>query len=1085
MPNHLFRSESAEDRFDRAISWLSVKKRGEPVLVFGATLDSANEVCRELLKRHGGGTFGWVRSTLDLFAAQLAAPLLLSQGLRPASPLSLEAVCTRTVYKLLSYGNAHRLGRFHDVAHHPGFPRALSRTLKELRMCGLKSSEQLAPICPELSELYAAYEKELQAVGLCDPAIVFSAAARTLSEEPSRSSSEKLRPSAFSVLLLDVAVDSELVARFVASICEQAASVLATVPTGDELTLSHLSSILGCRPEPDEARAGGGAQNSLHRLRRELFSEGPVEAGKLDENVLILSAPGEARECVEIARRLYREAARGVPFDRMAVLLRAREGYRQHLQEAMRRAAIPAYFAEGLHRPDTAGRAFLALLACAAEGLCSKRFSEYLSLCEVPDRVVGGLPSAPPPPSSPDAEIEPSPAYRSPRYWEQLIIDAAILSGRERWESRLDRLASEFTLDLKAAQNPGDAGAERAKRNLATLSAFKAFVLPVLDALKNLPERAPWGEWLSHLKALAGQAIRHPDRIFEVLSELSPLGLVGPVSMGEVVIVLRKKLLEGPHNPTDKRFGRVFVASIEQARGLCFDVVFVPGLAEKMFPQKVMEDPLLSDQERRAITQMLAKPGEERLAGLPCNEERVHAERLMLRMAVGAAKGRVYLSFPRFDMEQARPRVPSFYGLEVLRAAEGRLPGFDELLRRAEICGDSRLGWPAPSKHEDAIDEAEHDLALLDKVFQTPEEQTVGTARYLLNANPHLARALRFRARRWLPTWTAADGLVRPVPEAQKVLLGHKFSVRSFSPTALQMFASCPYKFFLQAVHRLSPRRVPERIEEIDALSRGSMVHEVQFEALQEFRKQKILPVTRDNIEQAREIIDSVLSQVEARYRDNLAPSIMQIWNDTIAQVRGDLREWLRRSAEVPSEASWVPWRFELAFGLSDRRPRDPASKNTPAELDCGVMLRGSIDLVEQNASGALRATDYKTGKVRSKKGAVVGGGQTLQPLFYALALEKIFPDQRVHSGRLYYCTSAGGFESIPIELNDQARDYAKEVVSIIKESLENGFLPAAPEEGACSLCDYACVCGPHEEQRTKRKRPEALVKLSRLRGLP
>ena len=45
---------------------------------------------------------------------------------------------------------------------------------------------------------------------------------------------------------------------------------------------------------------------------------------------------------------------------------------------------------------------------------------------------------------------------------------------------------------------------------------------------------------------------------------------------------------------------------------------------------------------------------------------------------------------------QGRPRVPSFYTLELMRAAEGRLPGFAELARRAACEQASRLGWPAP-----------------------------------------------------------------------------------------------------------------------------------------------------------------------------------------------------------------------------------------------------------------------------------------------------------------------------------------------------------------------------------------------------
>ena len=78
--------------------------------------------------------------------------------------------------------------------------------------------------------------------------------------------------------------------------------------------------------------------------------------------------------------------------------------------------------------------------------------------------------------------------------------------------------------------------------------------------------------------------------------------------------------------------------------------------------------------------------------------------------------------------------------------------------------------------------------------------------------------------------------------------------------------------------------------------------------------------------------------------------------------------------------------------------------------LACGVALRGAIDLVERSRDGRVRVTDHKTGKPRVRSGQVVAGGQALQPVLYALAAEKLFPDAPVESGRLYYCTAAGGF---------------------------------------------------------------------------
>ena len=60
-------------------------------------------------------------------------------------------------------------------------------------------------------------------------------------------------------------------------------------------------------------------------------------------------------------------------------------------------------------------------------------------------------------------------------------------------------------------------------------------------------------------------------------------------------------------------------------------------------------------------------------------------------------------------------------------------------------------------------------------------------------------------------------------------------------------------------------------------------------------------------------------------------------------------------------------------------------------DLDCGIQLRGSIDLVERHPSGLVRVTDHKTGKADGKRGQLIDGGKSLQPLLYALAAEKLF----------------------------------------------------------------------------------------------
>jgi hypothetical protein len=61
--------------------------------------------------------------------------------------------------------------------------------------------------------------------------------------------------------------------------------------------------------------------------------------------------------------------------------------------------------------------------------------------------------------------------------------------------------------------------------------------------------------------------------------------------------------------------------------------------------------------------------------------------------------------------------------------------------------------------------------------------------------------------------------------------------MRSYSPTALQNYAACPYKFFLQAIHKLAPREISEAIDELDPLQRGSLINQIQFELFERTKR--------------------------------------------------------------------------------------------------------------------------------------------------------------------------------------------------------------------------------------------------------
>ncbi len=1075
-------ADSAARRLEHARGWLRRAAASGPVLVVSATRGAADDFVRSLLGP-GEGLFGVHRTTPARLAADLAVVALARRDLAPVTGLGMEALAARASERCSQEG----LQYFGPVADYPGFPRALRRTMTELRLAGVATEQlvELGAAGTDLQRLADAYAGEIDRWGLADPSMLWRLAAEAVEAGQHLLVGVPL-------LLLDLAPASALEQEAWRRLVVRAPAALATVIGSDRQALEGLSSAFGASPTELDETAGPDA-TQLARLRRGVFGEAEPRDAAADDTLEIVAAPGEGREAVEVVRRIHALAREGVPFDRVAILLRDPDAYLGLVEEALRRGRVPAWYTRGTVRPDATGRAFLALLACAADDLSASRFAEYLSLGQSPHaKVAEGrtveVPWVEPAgaqlvfktfvPDAAAAEIEEEEldgpvvagTLRTPRRWEQLLVDAAVVGGRDRWQRRLAGVRAELEERRRALDDLDETHSEHLGKQIDTLANLERFALPIIDMLAALPRRAPWGDWLGSLRQLAVATLRRPERVLAVLGGLEPMESVGPVDLTEVRRVLDERLAFLRYEPIGRRYGKVFVATIDEARGRSFDVVFLPGLAEGIFPRRASEDPLLLDELRRLVD-----------APLMTQDERFENERMLLRIAVGAASRRLVVSYPTQDTLQGRARVPSFYALDIVRAAEGQLPDTRALEARGAAGSASLLGWPAPRDKRAAIDAAEFDVSYLEPILTRTEGDVTGRARFLLDTNEHLARSLRARARRWRPGFFAADGLVQPSDAARVVLDRHRLRARSYSPTALQRYAVCPYQFFLYAIQRLRPREEPVALEQMDPLTRGSLFHQVQYVLFQRLRDGDNLPITAANRAAATAAADAALDELAASYAERLAPAIPRVWDDEVEGVRTDLRGWIREVAEANDV--WEPTFFEFSFGLGHEAGRDPLSHHDEALTADGYRLRGAIDLVERDpARDAWRVTDHKTGRALRARYVTIGGGEVLQPLLYALAAEHHLEGDVV-AGRLFYCTRRGEFQDREVALNADSRMKVSQALGIIDAAIADGFLPAAPRERACDWCDFRVVCGPYEELRVRRKDPAPLASLRLLRG--
>jgi ATP-dependent helicase/nuclease subunit B len=237
---------------------------------------------------------------------------------------------------------------------------------------------------------------------------------------------------------------------------------------------------------------------------------------------------------------------------------------------------------------------------------------------------------------------------------------------------------------------------------------------------------------------------------------------------------------------------RVQVYDVSLARQKEYKVVFVAGLLEKVFPMQVREDPLLSDWERKLMSSRGAQPLAECLP-------RQNIERFLFYLAVTRARERLYLSCPHLDYE-GKESLPSFYLEEVKNLFGGRLPVIRQDLSR-----------PFPSV-EEAITRRELETAVVGALRTAEHGESVPK-----KALERLSGDSQSRER--------ILSAFRPVEAKildEKILEGGYFEIAETSPTRLETYAKCPFRYFADKVLRLQ-----DDAGDISAMQKGSVLHHV------------------------------------------------------------------------------------------------------------------------------------------------------------------------------------------------------------------------------------------------------------------
>jgi ATP-dependent helicase/DNAse subunit B len=377
----------------------------------------------------------------------------------------------------------------------------------------------------------------------------------------------------------------------------------------------------------------------------------------------------------------------------------------------------------------------------------------------------------------------------------------------------------------------------------------------------------------------------------------------------DVLAALRVHVGENPQPD------RVQVARPEAIRARRFQAVLVLGLQEGEFPAGSPPEPFLPDDVRRELATASGLV-------LPMREDRLDRERYLFYVCASRAERLLVLSHRTSDEEGAL-QVPSFFLDDVRRLLRG--DGETTARSLADVTWDPEL---APTA-------AEWDRSLA-------------------------ARGPR-RAER------------RPGPLTAAPVLAELAAAGSVSAGAIEAYADCPVKWFVEKVLR------PEPLEpDPEALVRGAYAHAVLEHTYRRLRDETgQRRVRRSNLAAAERILLEELRSQRGEYR--ISPQRTRV-AAAVRRLEFDLLRHL--AAEADSDSRLEPELLELRFG-----EREPTG---PVEIAPGVMVRGRVDRVD-TSDGLALVVDYKSGRrVDTYKVASWEPENRFQAALYMLAVERL-----------------------------------------------------------------------------------------------
>lgn len=795
----------------------------------------------------------------------------------------------------------------------------------------------------------------------------------------------------------------QLLDRYEAYLKEQALTDFAGLaeycsPTADNTRFLLLQPAGWSRMEWDLIEKIAGSQLDIVNFDEPFYSHARFSNNRL----MMFRAAGSLAEVREGFRRMIAETE---PLDQMEIMLSDYERYASVLYSQAEASGVPCTFSNGLPISYcTAGKAALAILAWIKEGFPVTRLTEMLrSGClQIADH------------------------QASAGDWIRLLEQSGIGWGRHRYAGILD-----------SRQSMGDGQQELGMKLHEVLQGW----------FDKLPEGSEWRpdrllEWLGDfvekhvpLHSSDDQNVKTAIQAWSTRLSGIRVGSMTP----EWAVRYVTEILNGIRIRVDAtpRPGAVHVTSIHNGGFSGRYRTWIVGMDERAWSMPIMQDPLLLDEERTAVSTHL---------------QLVREQAKQIRNARDARLslicGELWLSYASYDPGEREDRSPAFEMLQIMRLQSGDDTQDFSALERVLGQPYSVMDVLHPEERRSTYDEID--------VWAQYLRDSSGTRdgwKAVSHAYPALAQGYLAQVNRQDERLSVYDGWLSTNKAGSDGILGQQ----AISVSQLEKYAACGLQYYFYSVLKLRPKEIPvfDRARWLQADERGTLLHHIYRLYLEEVTEFGTKPPQHDKRKLHR-IVDQALDDAA---KSIPAPS-PHVQKKECEEIRRDA-EVFYRNEEGKTEQ---PCYFELELGTAEGEPME---LTLPDGMQ--VKLKGFVDRVDRIGPHEYRIIDYKTGNMKKYASAeYFSGGTQLQHALYSIAVEQWLHltgkdiEARVMEAEYAFPTVRGRGEYV--RRKQDRREELGDIISKLLDSMNQGLFIPAKDVKTCMWCKYQSVCGSHAE---------------------